>query len=514
MSEDEDPSSWLVSYGATAEVIADNLSDLHQLAGKLDEAEGVCFRDAFCMPPLEAITLGNHETPGVIKNQRRSCPEEAGHEEERRASCAADGEEQSRSNHKNEAVYLVGHSLGLQPRETSTLVQAELKKWANVGVNGHFSGEFPWMPIDEFANPLAATVVGAKAEEVCMMNTLSVNLHLMFTTFYRPQAAGRYKIVYEEQAFPSDYFAFESQARLHDLDPSKALLALPPDPETDVVDEEALLELLRTDESIAVVCLGALQYYSGQLFDVERITRVAHENGVIALFDLAHAVGNVPLKLHDWNVDAACFCTYKYLNSGPGSIGGFFVHERHFKEGYDESGPGAVPSQKRLLGWWAHDKSTRFEMKHELKAATGAQAFSLSNPGVLLMMCAIASLRVFDRTSMQRLRLRSERLTLFLWRILEGVLEQESQKFGASSKLFSIVTPAERGKRGSMLTIKFADGDLCRMVHAAIEKKGVVIDYRSPDALRITPVALYNTFGDLARFAEIFSEELAELAAP
>eukprot|EP00392_Amoebophrya_sp_AT5.2_P000374 g374.t1 len=327
------------------------------------------------------------------------------------------------------------------------------------------------MPIDENATPMVAKVLGAQPDEVCIMNTLSVNLHLMFTTFYRPERNRRYKILYEQQAFPSDYFVFQSQAELHDLDPADALLPVQADADTDLVDEEKIVHLLKTDREIAVLCLGAVQYYSGQLFDIARLTKIAHENGVVALFDLAHAAGNVPLHLHEWGVDAACFCTYKYLNSGPGCIGGFFVHEQHLATmgllgggnviGSDERHPlnrewSREVGTKRLAGWWSHDKSSRFEMKHQLHPARGAKAFSLSNPAP-----------------------------------------------------FRVITPREPWRRGAMLTIKFTDGTLCQQLHARIEKRGVVVDYRKPDALRIAPAPLYNTFEDLAKLFVILDEELA-----
>ncbi|CAD7937137.1 unnamed protein product [Amoebophrya sp. A120] len=595
----EDPFQWLSQQGAAKEhLLAGNALEI---AGKLDASQSIlssssttasssssscslpsrCFRDRFRIPPLKSFAA----PPAANKS--------------------GGGGPLSPVDEDEESVYLVGHSLGLQPKETRELLLNELDKWGQFGVNGHFSGDFPWMPIDEFATPAAARVLGAKVEEVCIMNTLSVNLHLMFTTFYRPERNRRFKILYEAQAFPSDFFVFQSQAQLHDLDPEEALLPVPADPDTDLVDEERLCELLREDREIAVLCLGAVQYYSGQFFDVAKITKVAHENGVVALFDLAHAVGNVPLELHKWNVDAASFCTYKYLNSGPGCIGGFFVHERHLqtmnlldagavqttstklpsehgaalssgtideddvlreRSSYAESTPtnqqviklrstpsighiseeageaSEVPPMhggsgdehvlnrewskdvgtKRLAGWWSHDKSTRFEMKHKLQPAAGAKAFSLSNPGVMLMMCLIASLRVFDQTSMEDLRVRSKRLTAFLFELLDEVVpEMISRKTtGAAAageeelqiKPFTIITPKNPDSRGSMLTLKFKKSDTCKKVHEAVEARGVVVDYRRPDALRITPAPLYNTFTDLARFCAIFSEELAKLS--
>ncbi|CAK8996416.1 unnamed protein product [Durusdinium trenchii] len=388
-----------------------------------------------------------------------------------------------------ECTYLVGNSLGLQPSRTKELVCEELDKWASLGVNGHFTGTRPWVPIDENVIEQSAAIVGAEKSEVAVMNSLTVNLHLLFVSFYRPHGK-RNKIMYEASAFGSDYFAFESQARLHGLDPKEVLLP---------VKARAGEELLRTEDIVAAiqaagdclaaVCFGTVQYYTGQFFDVSSITKAAHDVGATAMWDCAHAVGNVDLKLHDWEVDGACWCNYKYLNSGPGAIGGFFVHKKHHDKG--------LPL---LAGWWGQKQSTRFNTEHNWDPEVDAGAWRLSNPPVLQTVSLLASLEVFSRTTMAELRGKSMLLTAYLEMLLEDL-------FGSD---LSVITPSAPAARGCQLSLKFAQERACLATFSALEKRGIVVDHRKPNVIRVAPAPLYNTFRDVQRFCFAFREALNE----
>mmetsp|Transcript_50808 Transcript_50808/g.121459 ORF Transcript_50808/g.121459 Transcript_50808/m.121459 type:complete len:487 (+) Transcript_50808:21-1481(+) len=392
-----------------------------------------------------------------------------------------------------ECTYLVGNSLGLQPARTKQLVIEELDKWAHLGVNGHFTGNRPWMPIDENVIEQSAALVGATKSEVAIMNSLTMNLHLLFVSFYRPDGK-RKKIMYEASAFGSDYFVFESQARIHGLDPKEVLLP---------VQARAGEELLRTEDvvkaieaagdSLATVCFGTVQYYTGQYFDVAAITRATHKVGATALWDCAHAAGNVDLKLHDWEVDGACWCNYKYLNSGPGAIGGFFVHSKHHGKG--------LPL---MAGWWGQKQATRFNMEHNWDPEADAGAWRLSNPPVLQTVALLASLEVFARTSMAELRGKSMLLTAYLEFCL-------SDLFGAD---LSVITPAEPAARGCQLSLKFSEAEACLATFGALEKRGIVVDHRKPNVIRVAPAPLYNSFRDVQRFCTAFREALNEAAEP
>eukprot|EP00930_Biecheleria_cincta_P084591 TRINITY_DN7403_c0_g1_i2.p1 TRINITY_DN7403_c0_g1~~TRINITY_DN7403_c0_g1_i2.p1 ORF type:complete len:518 (+),score=85.48 TRINITY_DN7403_c0_g1_i2:69-1556(+) len=391
-----------------------------------------------------------------------------------------------------ECTYMVGNSLGLQPRRTRQLVCEELDSWEQFGVNGHMEGRRPWLPIDENVIDQSAAVVGAKTSEVAIMNSLTVNLHLLLISFYRPQGK-RIRIMYEADAFASDYFAFESQARLHGLDPKEVLLPLRARPGEDSLRTEDILEAIReAGDSLATVCLGTVQYYTGQLFNVPEITAAAQKVGAKALWDCAHAAGNIDMKLHEWGVDGACWCSYKYLNAGPGGIAGFFVHERH--HGKD------LPL---LAGWWGQRKSTRFNMEHKWEAEVGASAWRLSNPPVLQTVSLLASLDVFAKTSMTELRGRSMLLTGYL-----ELLLQRHFKGGVSC-----ITPADPSQRGCQLSLKFESEQACKGTFQGLEKRGVVVDYRKPNVIRVAPAPLYNTFSDVHRFSEAFSEALSDSQA-
>jgi kynureninase len=391
-----------------------------------------------------------------------------------------------RSESGEEEIYFVGNSLGLLPRRTPKSVDAELEKWGRLAVKAHFSGENPWMPYHELLAEPMAKLVGASASpsEVVTMNSLTVNLHLMMASFYRPTRE-RHRVLIEEHAFPSDDYAVESQAIVHGFDPAEALVRLSPRPGQHTIDTAEIAEVLERDgQSIALVLLPGVQYYTGQAFEIEAITRLAHGKGCVVGFDLAHAVGNLVLSLHEWNVDFAVWCTYKYLNSGPGSVGGCFVHERH----------GRHPGLPRLAGWWGHDKESRFRMEPGFRPIPGAEGWQLSNPPILSLAAIRASLDVFaEAGGMEPLREKSLRLTGYL----EWLLAREI------GDAVEILTPADSHRRGCQLSLRVKSNSPGRTVFERLEASGVACDWRDPDVIRVAPVPLYNRFEEVHRFVEI-----------
>ncbi|MFT4063014.1 MAG: kynureninase [Edaphocola sp.] len=382
----------------------------------------------------------------------------------------------------NDAIYLCGNSLGLQPRSTRYLMGKELADWAKWGVEGHFNAENPWFGYHKQFGKSLARIVGAKEDEVVAMNTLTVNLHLLLLSFYKPDKNGRYKIIMEAGAFPSDQYALETQARLHGLAPEEAIVELTPRPgEYTLRDEDILQTIEENGKELACVLMGGINYYTGQWYDMKAITEAAHAAGALAGFDLAHAMGNVPLQLHDWNVDFACWCSYKYLNSGPGGVAGIFVHEKH----------GNDPHTFRLAGWWGNDEGTRFKMQKGFEPAKGAAAWQMSNAPVFNMVAHRASLDIFDKTSMAELRGKSVQLTAYL----EFLLLQ------LGNLDFEIITPPEPERRGAQLSLFFKKHG--RKVFDALTEKGVMADWREPNVIRIAPVPLYNSYEDAFRFYEI-----------
>jgi kynureninase len=381
-------------------------------------------------------------------------------------------------------IYLCGNSLGLQPRDTRRYVTEELEDWQRFGVKGHFDGRRPWMPYHEQFAERTARVVGAKPSEVVNMNSLTVNLHLMMTSFYRPTKE-RHKLLIERGAFPSDRYAVESQVRLHGFDPDESLIELTSrggDPYIPIEEIETLLAV--EGDKIALVMLPGVQYYSGQAFDLKRIAAAAHKAGCKVGFDLAHAVGNLSLQLHDSGADFAVWCNYKYMNSGPGAVAGCFVHERHSRA-FD------LP---RLAGWWGHDKSTRFRMGPEFVPMQGAEGWQLSNPPVLGLAPLLASLELFDAAGMPALREKSLKLTAYLEQLLEEKLTEH----------IDVLTTADPTQRGCQLSLRLHKGrDAARRVFEDLEAAGVTCDWREPDVIRVAPVPLYNTYMDVFRFVEI-----------
>lgn len=386
----------------------------------------------------------------------------------------------------SDEVYLVGNSLGLQPKRVAEYLSIELEKWKWLGVRGHFESDLPWLPYHErLAEPMAA-LVGAGGDEVVMMNSLTTNLHLMMATFYRPTAE-RHKILIERHAFPSDLYAVESQIRHHDLTPKHSLVVAEPAEGSKLLDDVGLCDLIRQQgKSLAVVLLPGVQYYTGQVLDMPRIVEAAHDVGAIIGLDLAHAAGNIPLSLHDWNIDFAVWCSYKYLNSGPGSVGGCFVHRRH----------AANPQLPRLAGWWGHDKSTRFQMPDQFNPIPTAEGWQLSNPPILSLAAIRASLDVFSEVGgIGPLREKSQRLTGYFQQLLESRLADRVK----------IITPTEPERRGCQLSLQITGNIEGKTIQDQLEASGMMTDWREPDVIRAAPVPLYNSYEDVYRFVDKLS---------
>jgi kynureninase len=380
----------------------------------------------------------------------------------------------------SESVYLCGHSLGLQPKRAREYIEQEIEDWAELAVEAHFKGRNPWLPYHRLLIDKMARIVGARPIEVVVMNSLTVNLHLMMVSFYRPTPQ-RHKIIMEAGAFPSDQYAVKSHLRFHGFDPAASLIELKPRPAETAVRQEDFESLLEHEgRSIALIMLGGVNYASGQAFDMVAITRAGHAQGSMVGFDLAHAAGNLPLNLHEWDVDFAVWCNYKYLNGGPGCVAGCFVHEKHARA-YD------LP---RFAGWWGHDEQTRFRMGPDFHPIQGAEGWQLSNPSIMSMAPLRASLDIFDEAGMDRLRCKSLSLTGYL----EFLLEQNA------SQAFSIITPRDPKLRGAQLSIRLHENghSICERLNS----EGIVCDWREPDILRVAPVPLYNTHRDVHRFAD------------
>jgi kynureninase len=380
-------------------------------------------------------------------------------------------------------IYLCGHSLGLQPKTAATYIEQELKDWAQLGVEGHFRAKNPWMPYHRLLTEQTAELVGAQPLEVVVMNSLTVNLHLMMVSFYRP-TPGRHKILVEQGAFPSDQYAVKSQIRFHGFDPAKSLIELTPrEGEACLRDEDIAALIEREGDEIALLLLAGVNYSTGQAFDMAGITRAGHAHGCVVGFDLAHAAGNLPLSLHDWGPDFAVWCSYKYLNGGPGCIAGCFVHERH-ERAWD---------LQRFAGWWGHDERIRFEMGPDFQPMPGAEGWQLSNPSIVSLAVLRASMEIFHEAGMERLRAKSISLTGYLEFLLKCNAPQN----------FSIVTPCEPERRGAQLSIRFpAEG---RALCERLACEGVIGDWREPDIFRVAPVPLYNSYHDVFKFVQRFA---------
>ena len=387
------------------------------------------------------------------------------------------------------SIYFTGNSLGLQPTSTKKFIDEELNDWKTLGVEGHFHAKRPWLYYHKYSKKILSQLVGAKPLEVVAMNQLTVNLHLMMTSFYQPSPT-RFKILTEAGAFSSDQYAFESQLKLNGLNPAVALIELKPRPgEFTLRTEDILQSIQEHSDQLALVIFGAVQYYSGQFFDIHAITKATHLAGARAGFDLAHAIGNVPLQLHKDDVDFAVWCSYKYLNSGPGGVAGVFVHEKHATNF----------NLKRLAGWWGHQEKERFQMKKGFLPIPGADGWQLSNFPVLSGAALQASLQVFEKAGIKKLRTKSILLT--------GYLEFLLLQIDPLENYFKIITSKNPAERGCQLSILMKKNG--RNVFDKVIKAGVIADWREPDVIRIAPVPLYNSFEDVFRFSEIFSTALS-----
>ncbi|MDA0683136.1 MAG: kynureninase [Bacteroidetes bacterium] len=385
-----------------------------------------------------------------------------------------------------DTLYLCGNSLGLQSKDGIDALHAVVKDWAELGIEGYFTGDNPWVDYGTELRESEARLVGAKPLEVAVMNSLTVNLNLLLLSFYRPTPE-RHKIIIEDHTFPSDQYAFREQIRFHGFDPETSLVVLKPRPGEDWHRTEDILETIAKEGAeTALVMMGGVNYYTGQFFDIATITKAGHDEGCTVGWDLAHAAGNLPLQLHDWNVDFAAWCHYKYLNSGPAAPGGAFVHER-FAHATD------LP---RLAGWWGHNRSTRFQWVDEFEPEPGAVGWQMTNTPVLSTAPLKGSLTMFDELGMPAIRQKSVKLTGYLWELLSRI---ESG--------FDIMTPSDPSQRGAQLSLR-VHGDNGRVVFDYIKERGVICDWRNPNCIRISPAPLYNSFDDVRRFAEIFDEAL------
>jgi len=384
-----------------------------------------------------------------------------------------------------ECIYFTGNSLGLQSKTTQDHVLTELEDWANFGVEGHFHAKNPWFSYHELFPEMAAKIVGALPEEVVVMNQLTVNLHILLTSFYRPTKE-RFRIICEAKAFPSDQYALETQARLHGFDPNEAVIDVAPrDGEHIIRTEDIIATIDRYKDSVAVLLFGGVNYYTGQLFDIAAITKATHDAGAYAGFDLAHAAGNVELKLHNWDVDFACWCSYKYLNSGPGGVASAFIHQKHISNSQ-------LP---RLAGWWGYDKATRFNMEKGFKPIPTAEGWQLSNAPVLSMAAHKASLEIFDEAGMEALAKKGKELSGYLFFILDEINSRLKEK------IIDVITPRGDNERGCQVSILMLKKG--KEVFETLKQNGVIADWREPNVIRVAPVPLYNSFEDVFHFGQI-----------
>jgi kynureninase len=414
------------------------LDDFHNQAAELDHADPLAiYRECFCIP---------HRTDHT------------------------------------EVAYLCGNSLGLAPIRARACVNEELIAWEALGVEGHFKPHQPWVSFHELFAPHLARIVGASPHEVVAMNTLTVNLHLMLASFYRP-TRDRFKVLVGHAAFPSDRYAIASHIALRGHPPEAALVVASPRPGEHTLRTEDVVALIdEHHNSLALVLMDGVNYYTGEFINIPAITAAAHERGIVAGFDLAHAAGNVPLALHDWDTDFAVWCHYKYLNGGPGCVAGCFVHERH---GF------ARDPLPRMAGWWGHDKHSRFAMGPEFEPIPGAEGWQVSNPPLLSLAALLPSLELFSEVGMDRLRAKSEALT--------GLLECGLRELFAGC--VEIITPAERARRGCQLSLRMTRD--AKQAFTALVAAGVVCDWREPDVIRLAPVPFYNCFADVVRCLEV-----------
>jgi kynureninase len=380
----------------------------------------------------------------------------------------------------NDLIYFCGNSLGLQPKITKDYINQELEDWANLGVEGHTEGKNPWLHYHEFLTETMANIVGAKNNEVVVMNSLTANLHFMMVSFYQPTPK-RYKILIEADAFPSDKYAVESQLRHHGYDDKEGLILWKARKGEELANYDDLEHILKEQgDEIALVMIGGVNYYTGQFFDLKRITELGHKYGCVVGFDCAHGAGNVNLDLHNSGADFAVWCTYKYLNSGPGSLSGAFVHERHANR----------KDLNRFTGWWSHNKKTRFRMRDEFDQLEGAEGWQLSNPPILSMAAIRASLDVVKEAGFDNMITKSKELTNYFEFLINGINNTD----------IKIITPGNPKERGCQLSIQVKNAD--RSLHDKLTEAGIITDWREPDVIRCAPVPLYNSFQDVYTMVE------------
>ena len=386
----------------------------------------------------------------------------------------------------NEWLYFTGNSLGLQPKEAQQTIQNELDDWANLGVEGHFKGKYPWINYHDLLTEKMAKIVGAKPIEVTVANTLTVNLHLLMVSFYRPTKT-KFKIVIESDAFPSDRYAVESQLKFHGFDPKESLIEWTPRSGEELLHIDDLKEIVSTQgDEIALLLIGGLNYYTGQFLDLKQIAEIGHAKDCVVGIDLAHGAGNIQPNLHESGVDFSTWCTYKYLNSGPGSLSGIFVHERH---AHNKDLP-------RFAGWWNHNLETRFNMRLPFDVIPGAEGWQLSNAPILAMAPIKASLDMFDQVGMDALRAKSEKLTGFFEYLIHEI----------GSEDIKIITPKNPKERGCQLSVQVKNAN--KELHHKLTEKNVITDWREPDVIRCAPAPMYNTFEDVFRMVTILKELL------
>lgn len=387
-----------------------------------------------------------------------------------------------------DCIYFAGNSLGLEPKSTTNYVQQELDDWAKLGVDAHLDAKNPWLPYHEIFPKQLSKIVGCLPHEVVVMNSLTVNLHLLLVSFYRP-TKDRYKIICEYKAFPSDQYAMETQAKFHGFDPADAIIEVKPrEGEYTIRTEDILSTIKQYNNQTALVLFAGVNYYTGQLFDMKTITEAAHEVGAYAGFDLAHGAGNAELHMHDWNADFACWCTYKYLNSGPGGVAGVYIHEKHAKN----------VELPRLAGWWGYTKATRFKMEKGFEAIPTAEGWQLSNPSILSMAAHKASLDIFDEAGMEKLHAKRKKLSDYLLFIIDDCNSK------AKEKIIEVITPREEAAKGcqvSMLMLKKG-----KEIFEELLKQGIIGDWREPNVIRVAPTPLYNRFEDVWKFGEVVNQ--------
>lgn len=391
----------------------------------------------------------------------------------------------------SEKIYFTGNSLGLQPKTARDYVMQELEDWELLGGEAHFEGRRPWYPYHEIFPQQMAAIIGCRPEEVVVMNSLTVNIHLLLVSFYRPSKK-RFRIICEAKAFPSDQYALESQVRFHGYDPDEAIIEVKPRQGEHLIRHEDILDtLMQHGETVALVFFGGINYYTGQLFDMKSITQAAHSIGAMAGFDLAHAAGNIEMQLHDWDVDFACWCTYKYLNSGPGSVGGIYIHQKHASD----------TSLPRFAGWWGYTKETRFRMEKGFEAIPTAEGWQLSNAPVLSMAAHKAALDIFEDAGMDALDKKGKLLSSFLIDVLEDINSR------LPGKNIEVITPKKENERGCQ--VSFIIKEKGKEVFNYLMENGVSAGWREPEVIRVAPVPLYNTFEEVWRFGQMVEKCLS-----